>query len=169
MEQGLLLWYFEICGKYRLGKLLGLSTKVLLLTLICMLSESTGAQTRQDLELELHRLRIQDNSKRPQWSKFGSILVDWNSWRLHPNGSRTVDILKNINKAEDTLMAPIWRLQITPSPQLKRGRLAVDCKSLKTSQKRASGEWDEWMLPQASSKEEEIVLKVCAKIDKNET
>jgi len=133
-----------------------------------VLSETTEAQTRQDLELELNRLRIQDNSKRPQWSKFGSILVDWNSWRLHANGSRTANILKNINKAEDTPIAPIWRHQITPSPQLKRGKLAVDCKNLKTSQTKESGEWDEWSLPQASSKEEEIVLKVCTKTDQNE-
>ena len=169
MRQALLLWNFEICGKYRFRQFLGLGTQVLLLTLIYMLSESTEAQTRQDLELELHRLRIQDNSKRPQWSKFGSILVDWNSWRIHANGSRTANILKNINKAEDTAVAPIWRHQITPSPQLKRGRLAVDCKNLKTSQTKESGEWDEWSLPQASSKEEEIVFKVCTKTDQNET
>jgi len=167
MREGLFLRRDLISGTNRFRVFRELSKQILLLTMINILSESTEAQTRQDVETELHRLRIQENAKLPQWSKFGSIMVDWNSWRLHANGTRTVNILKNVLTEEENKITAIWRAQITPSTQLKSGRLAVDCKNLKTSQTKASGDWDSWSLPKASSKEEEIVLKVCTKITEN--
>lgn len=167
MRAGFFLRRDLISGAHRFRVFRQLNKLMLLLTMIIILSESTEAQTRRDLEAELHRLRIQESAKHPQWSKFGSIMVDWNSWRLHANGTRTVNILKNVNTEEENKITPIWRAQITPSTQLKSGRLAVDCKNLKTSQTKASGEWDGWSLPQASSKEEEIVLKICTKITDN--
>jgi len=167
MRAGLFLRRDLISDTYRFRVVRQLSKQILLLSMINILSESIEAQTRQDLETKLHRLRIQENAKHPQWSKYGSIMVDWNSWRLHANGTRTVNILKNVDTEEENKITAIWRAQITPSTQLKSGRLAVDCKNLKTSQTKASGEWDPWSLPQASSKEEEIVLKICTKITDN--
>ena len=92
-------------------------------------------------------LTLRERSGQLSWRRFGSTLVDWSGWQLHPGGVRI------------TLVQPA----VTDVGARRSGAtaIAVQCSSLRHTW-RIDGTWESWSSPGAGSVAQRIVLQLCS-------
>lgn len=123
------------------------------------------AETENSLREKLNELRRQDETRREgQWINIGRMQVDWNSWKKHPNGVRTVWTRRLAANESIQSIQPIWQAYLPITEIGSTTELAIDCNSLKMSIKRGTGTWSQWKLPEKASTGEEIILKICSEV-----
>lgn len=126
------------------------------------------AETENSLRERLNELRRQDEIRREgQWINIGRMQVDWNSWKKHPDGVRTVWARPLAANESVQSIQPIWQAHMPITAIGLPTKLAIDCNSLKMSIKRGAGTWSKWKLPEKGSTGEEIILKICSEVSTN--
>jgi len=84
-----------------------------------------------------------------RWRYYGSTVVDWAGWKLHPGGVRVT-----IVQPSPADVGPI-RAQATA--------VAVHCASLRQAWF-INGVWEAWVVPEGRSVSQQIVLDLCANV-----
>ena len=92
-------------------------------------------------------LTLRERSGQLSWRRFGSSLVDWNGWQLHPGGVRI------------TLVQPA--VADVGARRSGATAIAVQCSSLRHTW-RVDGDWERWSSPGAGSVAQRIVLQLCS-------
>ena len=92
-------------------------------------------------------LTLRERSGQLSWRRFGSTLVDWSGWQLHPGGVRI------------TLVQPA--LADVGARRSGATAIAVQCSSLRHTW-RIDGDWERWSSPGADSVAQRIVLQLCS-------
>jgi LysM repeat protein len=92
-------------------------------------------------------LTLRERSGQLSWRRFGSTLVDWNGWQLHPGGVRI------------TLVQPA--VADVGARRSGATAIAVQCSSLRHTW-RIDGDWERWSSPGAGSVAQRIVLQLCS-------
>ncbi len=84
-----------------------------------------------------------------RWRYYGSTVVDWAGWKLHPGGVRVTVV-----QPSQADVGPI-RAQATA--------VAVHCASLRQAWF-INGVWEAWVVPEGRSVSQQIVLDLCANV-----
>lgn len=92
-------------------------------------------------------LTLKERSGQLNWRRFGSTLVDWNGWQLHPGGVRITLV--------QAALADVGARRSGATA------LAVQCSSLRHTW-RVDGDWERWSSPGAGSVAQRIVLQLCS-------
>jgi len=92
-------------------------------------------------------LALREASGQVQWKRFGSTLVDWNGWRLHPGGVR-ITLVK-------TSASDLGRRRALATA------VAVQCGTLRQTW-RIDGAWEPWTQPQTYTVGQQILLDLCS-------